>query len=175
MSRAAVLLLALLGACASRTEPARAPAEQPASEFRLRNYYVVVLRRGPAWTAEKTPEVQELFAGHMAHLERMAAEGKLVLAGPFDAPKDGGVGTPAGLCIYAVETREEAERLASEDPAVQAGRFTVEALPWYGPDGISYAGSEKFARRDPPQGGPRGKRSRDRSALARLRRPAEFE
>lgn len=154
MSRAAVLLLVLLGACASQPAPAAAPSEPqpPASEFRMRNYYVVVLRRGPSWTPERTPEVQALFAGHMAHLQRMAADGKMVLAGPFDAPKEGGIGTPAGLCIYAVETREEAERLAGEDPAVQAGRLTVEALPWYGPDGISYAGMEQFVRQGPPQG-----------------------
>jgi uncharacterized protein YciI len=150
MSRFAAALLILFTApaplaCASRSAPAVAP--EPAAEFRMRSYFVVVLRRGPAWSPDRTPEVQAIFEGHMAHLERMAALGKMVLAGPFDAPKDGGLGTPAGLCIYAVDSREEAERLASEDPAVQAGRFTVEALPWYGPDGITYAGSEKFAPR----------------------------
>lgn len=118
----------------------------------MRAYYVVVLRRGPAWSPEKSPAVEAIFKGHMAHLQRMAEIGKMVLAGPFDAPAEGGVGTPAGLCVYAVDTREEAEQLAREDPAVQAGRFTVEALPWYGPDGITYPGIEQFVRRGPPPG-----------------------
>src|SRR5262245_57999243 len=113
MSRLAIALMTLVltaatqGACARRTD-ADATAPAAGAEFRMRGYFVVVLRRGPAWSPEKSAEVEAIGKGHMAHLQQMAASGKMVLAGPFDAPSDGGVGTPAGLCIYAVETREEA-------------------------------------------------------------------
>lgn len=139
--RARVVLLVSLASCAKAPSPAPAA---PSGEFRMRKYVVVLLRRGPAWSAEKSAESAAIFQGHMAHLDAMAAAGKMVLAGPFDAPAGGEIGTPAGLCIYTVEAREEAERLASEDPAVKAGRFTIEALPWYGPADITYPGMDPF-------------------------------
>jgi hypothetical protein len=39
-------------------------------------------------------------------------------------------------------TIEEARAMASEDPAVKAGRFTLEVIPWYGPKGITFPGRE---------------------------------
>jgi len=46
----------------------------------------------------------------------------------------------AGIFIFDVPSLEEAEALARMDPAVQAGRFTVEVMPWFGPAGLTYDG-----------------------------------
>ena len=46
--------------------------------------------------------------------------------GPF-----GDDGDIRGATIYRVATAEEAQRLASGDPAVKAGRFIVEVHPWW--------------------------------------------
>jgi len=107
----------------------------------MRKYFMGFLRRGPAWTAEQTPEVKKIGEGHMAHIRAMGATGKLILAGPFEIE-----GTPpnaiAGILLFDVETIEEAQAMASDDPAVKAGRLTLEVLPWYGPKGITFPGKE---------------------------------
>ena len=54
--------------------------------------------------------------------------GKLVIAGPFDEQDDEGF---RGMCLYRTETREEARKLAEEDPAVKSGRLKVEVMAWY--------------------------------------------
>lgn len=61
------------------------------------------------------------------HEKHRAAEGKLVLAGPF---LDGG--ELRGIFLFKVETLEEARALVETDPAVAAGRLKMELRPWYG-------------------------------------------
>jgi hypothetical protein len=124
-----LLCLAALSACASTRADTATTAPAPAAKFAMRAYQVVILRRGPAWSPAQTPETQALFAGHMAHLQRQTA---------------------AGLCVFAVDTAEEARALAGQDPAVQAGRFTVDVLPWYGPAGLRYDGMDDFVANGPP-------------------------
>ncbi|MCH8027609.1 MAG: hypothetical protein IID63_05740 [candidate division Zixibacteria bacterium] len=102
----------------------------------MAEYFVVFLKRGPKWTAEMTPEIEKVLEGHFANIEKMKSEGKLALVGPFFGQE--GEGALAGLFIFRVDSIEEAIRLAEQDPGVQAGRFTFEAVAWYGPKGLTY-------------------------------------
>jgi uncharacterized protein YciI len=102
----------------------------------MSTYYVVFLRRGPAWTAEMRPDVIAVSEGHMANIRRLAATGKLVISGPFLDQE--GNGALAGLFIFRVESSEEARQLTETDPAVKAKRFTYEIVPWLGPKTLRY-------------------------------------
>ena len=146
---APVLLASLASACApgpSAQRPALAPPAAPAKTFKMRTYYMGFLRRGPTWSYEKTAESRALGAGHMANINRLGACGKLLIAGPFEQPKDADAHGPlAGIFLFDVATREEAEALMRTDPAIAAGRFTMEVLPWYGPAGLTYDGHQPVA------------------------------
>jgi uncharacterized protein YciI len=61
----------------------------------------------------------------MSHLQAMWKAGKLVLAGPLADEGDW-----RGVLIYRTKSLEEAQRLASDDPAVAAGRLVVTMHPW---------------------------------------------
>ena len=102
----------------------------------MAEYFVVILKRGPKWTAEMTPEIEKVLEGHFANIKKLTAEGKLTVAGPFFGQE--GEGALAGLFIFKVDSIEEAIRLAEQDPGVQAGRFTFEVITWYGPKGLTY-------------------------------------
>ena len=103
------------------------PPQQP---LKMSTYYFAFLRRGPKWTPEKTPETEKLQAAHMANINAMAATGKLVIAGPFE-----NAGNYAGVFIFKVASLDEARALAEGDPAVKAGRLTVDVHPWMVPQG----------------------------------------
>lgn len=64
---------------------------------------------------------------HLAHLGRMSDEGWMVLAGLFRDQSDE---TLRGACIHRAGSVDEARRLASEDPAVKAGRLQAEVVTW---------------------------------------------
>ncbi len=106
----------------------------------MRVYFMAFLRRGAAWTSEQTPATLAIGQGHMQNIQRLVASGKLVLAGPFLQPDDAPAGSLAGIFLLDVATQKEAEDLMGADPAVKAGRFSFELLPWYGPEEISFRG-----------------------------------
>jgi uncharacterized protein YciI len=92
----------------------------------MRSYVLVVLKTGP----NKVPagkERDEMFAGHFANMKRLAAEGKLALAGPFD-----GVDGWRGLFVFAVKDIEEAKQLTATDPVIMKGEMIAEYHKWYG-------------------------------------------
>jgi uncharacterized protein YciI len=98
---------------------------------KLMTAYLAFLVKGEKWTAEKTPQTEEIQKGHMANIHRLADMKKLVVAGPF-----GDDGTLRGIFVFRVASLDEARALTSTDPAVQAGRFTLDVHPWVVPEGI---------------------------------------
>lgn len=94
-------------------------------KYEMKTYYMVFLKKGPNRDQDSTT-VSKLQEQHIAHLTKMADAGKMDLAGPF---MDNG--EIRGICVYNVATKEEAEKLANEDPMVKAGRLIVEIHPWY--------------------------------------------
>jgi len=93
--------------------------------------YLAFLVKGEKWTAETTPQTEEIQKLHMANIHRLADMKKLVVAGPF-----GDDGTLRGIFVFRVASLEEARALTLTDPAVQAGRFTLDLHPWVVPEGI---------------------------------------
>ena len=99
-------------------------------------YYIAFLRKGPQWSREATPESQRIQAEHMANIRGLFEAGSLVCAGPF--ADDGDL---RGIFILKVDTIERAKSLAESDPAVKAGRLSVQVRAWHGTKGIG----EKYA------------------------------
>lgn len=148
LSLAALLAAADLSGCASAPpQPATGSPSGAASHarpFSMRPYVFVLLRRGSAWSAEETLESKRLFEGHMANIEAMGRAGKLVLAGPFDAPAEDR-NAYAGLFVLDAKTEDEARALLANDPAIAAGRLVPEFRSWYGPAGITFDGGGQVA------------------------------
>ncbi len=101
--------------------------ELGADQYGMKAYVFCILKTGSNTTA--TPEEkQKLFEGHMANINKLAEENKLVLAGPFmNNDKN-----YRGIFIFNCKTIEEAEILVNSDPAVKAKIFEAELTPWYG-------------------------------------------
>jgi len=93
----------------------------------LESYAFVLLRRPADAPDLPEEELDRLQEKHLAHLAAMAKAGKLVGAGPFSDQHDESL---RGLCFYAT-TVEEARELASGDPAVRAGRLSVDVMTWW--------------------------------------------
>jgi uncharacterized protein YciI len=99
-----------------------------ADENGMRNYVLCILKTGPKDAEIKGDERNRIFEGHFANIGRLAAEGKLAVAGPFGKNDK----NYRGLYIFNVATLEDAEKLVQLDPAVKAGIFVPDLTPWYG-------------------------------------------
>ncbi|WP_413997714.1 YciI family protein [Flavobacterium sp. W1B] len=97
-----------------------------ADQYGMKQYVFCILKTGSNTTATKETR-KKLFEGHMANINKLAAEGKLIVAGPFmENDKN-----YRGIFIFNVKTVEEAQNLVATDPAVEAKIFDVELIPWY--------------------------------------------
>jgi uncharacterized protein YciI len=143
--RVPILIATLAVALCGPTGAARAHSEPPATEPAparaagtgmpegMKQYWFVMLKRGPrrdeVISAERSAQLQ---AGHMAHMGEQHAAGRLVMAGPF-----GDDGDWRGIQIYDAGSQAEVEAICADDPAVQAGRLACEVHPWWGQVGTT--------------------------------------
>lgn len=98
-----------------------------ADEYGMKNYVLVILKTGPN-IVEPGAKRDSLFKGHMANISRLAAEGKLLVAGPIGKNSL----NYRGIFILNVRTTDEARVLLDTDPTVKEKIFETELFPWYG-------------------------------------------
>lgn len=92
-------------------------------------YYVFLLKKGPAWSPEETPEINALQEAHLANLRRLGEEGKLVLNGPL-LDSFATRGEIRGIGVLKTASLGEAQQLISTDPMVKVGRLIFELHAW---------------------------------------------
>lgn len=124
-----MLLVMLLCTCAAFAQDTTKKAPDMPN---MRTYYMAFLYRGDKWTPEQNEYTKKIQEGHMQNINRLAAEGKLLIAGPFLDDKE-----LRGIFIFKVDSMEEAQNLCDTDPAVQAGRLRVEIKPWFADKGLT--------------------------------------
>lgn len=98
-----------------------------ADDYGMKNYILVILKTGKAKMDNKDT-LNTLFKGHISNIQRLVNEGMLFVAGPFGQNEL----SYRGLFILNVKTKEEAQALCETDPAIKAGIFDIDLIPWYG-------------------------------------------
>ena len=120
-----LLLIALGGSSAFAQYDASLAAKLGADERGMKKYVLVILKNG---TAQASPEErQEAFAGHMVNIQKLAAENKLVLAGPMVSNAQ----NLAGIFVFNTDNLEAAKAMLAGDPAVVAHLLEPEMVVWY--------------------------------------------
>jgi uncharacterized protein YciI len=116
-----VLVLSLLVVAGSAFGQAHSQADAKAAQ-----YFFVLLTRpsnAPQLSKEAGEKLQE---EHMTNIRKMAAEHKLVIAGPF---MDDTV--LRGIFVFQADSAPQVQEWADSDPAVKAGRLSAEVHgPW---------------------------------------------
>jgi len=98
----------------------------------LESFELVILRRPPEPTAYDDATLDRIQAEHLAYLDDLRGDGHTVAHGPVrDQPDE----SLRGLVVFRVGSLGKARRLAEADPAVRAGRLSVEVMTWSCPAG----------------------------------------
>ena len=92
-------------------------------------YYIYLLKKGPAWTPDETPEIAALQEEHLANLRCLGEMGKLVLNGPL-LDSFATSGEIRGIGVLKTSSLAEAQDLISTDPMVKVGRLIFELHTW---------------------------------------------
>jgi uncharacterized protein YciI len=98
----------------------------------LEAYELVLLRR-PADAPDYADDVlQRIQKEHVGYHAGLRAAGQVVTNGPVDEQPDPSL---RGLTFYRTGSLARSRELAEADPAVRAGRLSVEIMIWYCPPG----------------------------------------
>lgn len=98
-----------------------------ADEYGMKKFVLVILKSGTNMTKDEKV-VNEAFRGHMENINKLAKDGKLIVAGPMGKNEK----SYRGIFILDVKTIAEAEALVLTDPAVKAKLLEMELYEWYG-------------------------------------------
>jgi uncharacterized protein len=110
-------------------------AWQTAEEMGRSVYYIYMLKKGPAWSPDETPEIDKLQKEHIENLSRLREEGKLVLSGPLlDSFQLSGEIRSIG--VLKATSLAEAQAWIGTDPMVKVGRLMIELHTWMVPKGV---------------------------------------
>jgi uncharacterized protein YciI len=123
---------------AAQTEPAAPALHYDAAlakslggdERGMRSYVLVILKTGPTQVPEG-PARTKMFEGHFANMQRLAADKKLVLAGPLD-----GTDGRRGIFVFAPPDIEQATTYVATDPVIVNGEMAAEYHKFYGSAGL---------------------------------------
>src|SRR3990172_7702132 len=104
-------------------------AQELARSMDMKVYYVYLLKKGPTWSPDSTPDIDALQTAHLANLRRLGEEGKLVLNGPLlDSFQLSG--DIRGIGVLKASSLAEAHEWISTDPMVKVGRLVFELHAW---------------------------------------------
>jgi len=103
-----------------------------ADDYGMKSYILVILKTGSNNMAAG-PERDSIFKGHLANINKLANEGKLVIAGPLGENTKG----YRGIFILSLKTTDEAKELLLTDPAIRVKVLDADLYEWYGSAAIS--------------------------------------
>jgi len=118
-----VLAIVLSTSLFSQENPREFEMTEGDTTYVMKQYMFCMYLSG-AERSQSDEEKEKIQSAHLAHLNMLAEEHNLFVAGPFGDDSD-----KRGVLLFDLETVEEAEDLVSQDPAVQAKRLDFECHP----------------------------------------------
>jgi len=105
------------------------PKKPEAPGFKLMEFQMALMKRGPKWSTEPSRERAQMRQGHHAHLRSMLEANKLMIAGAIQDDNE-----LVEVHIFRTKSAEEATTWVNADPAVAAGYLVPELHPWWSED-----------------------------------------
>lgn len=131
--RQAILPIALAGLLLFMPFVSRSQ-QKSEPQFKLVQFYMAILKKGPGWTAAHREDHTKLHQQHIAHVASLLTSGKATIAGPLTDEGDF-----RGVYIFRAQSADQAKAWAETDPAVAAGHLVVEMHPWWSEDVLKKA------------------------------------
>jgi uncharacterized protein YciI len=110
-------------------------------QMKMATYQLVILKKGPAFTSPQNEQTKKIMDGHVAHMMKLGAAGESLASGPvIDS------GDMAGIMVMRAPSPEKARELEADDPAIEAGHFVMEVMPFMAPEGWFKPWAHPFAQ-----------------------------
>jgi uncharacterized protein YciI len=91
----------------------------------MKRFWLVLLQKGPNRNQDSI-SAEKIQAAHMANINRLGKEGKLIMAGPIGIEDD-----LRGIFLMNCADSTEVENFVKTDSAVITGRLIMKYYPWW--------------------------------------------
>ena len=91
----------------------------------MKRFWLVELRKGPNRNQDSASRVK-IQTAHISNIERLAKEGKIIMAGPIGVEDD-----LQGIFLMNCSDSTEVEKFVQTDTAVITGRLIMKYYPWW--------------------------------------------
>lgn len=91
----------------------------------MKRFWLVELKKGPNRNQDSASRVK-IQAAHIANIERLAKEGRIIMAGPIGVEDD-----LQGIFLMNCKDSSEVESFVKTDTAVTTGRLIMKYYPWW--------------------------------------------
>jgi len=98
-----------------------------ADDYGMKSYSLVMLKTGGGRIEDKA-KVDSLFRGHLDNIGRLAADGKIIVAGPLEKNDN----EYRGIFIFDEQDKSKVAELLQTDPAIKADLLAYDIYRWYG-------------------------------------------
>ena len=95
----------------------------------MKRFWLVHLLKGSTRNQDSASRVK-IQAAHLANIERLAKEGKIIMAGPIGVEDD-----LQGIFLMNCSDSAEVENFVKTDTAVITGRLIMKYYPWWAAKG----------------------------------------
>lgn len=109
--------------------PSIAVAQDSEPQFKLVQFHMALLKKGPNWTGRKTKKAERLDLDHQVFVLSLLESGKAIICGSLNDN-----GEIRGVYILRAPSADDAKAWANSDPAVASGHLLVEMHPWWSED-----------------------------------------
>jgi len=131
-----LLLIACVAISCSNNHEASTASTAPSEKYdinkdttvytgEMKRYWLVLLQKGLNRNQDSI-SAEKIQAAHMANINRLAKEGKLVMAGPIGVEDD-----LRGIFLMNCADSSEVENFVKTDSAVITGRLVMKYYPWW--------------------------------------------
>jgi len=111
----------------STTQPEKYDLSKDTSVYsgEMKRYWLVLLKKGPNRNQDSI-SAEKIQTAHMANINRLAKQGKLIMAGPIGIEDD-----LRGIFLMNCADSAEVENFVRTDSAVITGRLIMKYYPWW--------------------------------------------
>jgi uncharacterized protein YciI len=131
-----ILFIACVAISCSNDQPSSTTSTTPAEKYdvnkdstvsagEMKRYWLVLLEKGPNRNQDSISS-EKIQAAHMANINRLAKERKLVMAGPIGVED-----SLRGIFLMNCADSSEVENFVKTDSAVITGRLVMKYYPWW--------------------------------------------
>jgi uncharacterized protein YciI len=134
-----LFITSIIVACSDKEQQAQTSTTQPEKydlskdtsvySEEMKRYWLILLKKGPNRNQDSI-SAEKIQAGHMANINRLAKEGKLIMAGPMGIDGD-----LRGIFIMDCKDSAEVAAFVNTDTAVITGRLKMDYYPWWAAKG----------------------------------------